>query len=220
MYGSWNAFDLKVVYSDPLQIGIREHISVVLRRMGIYNGIGVEIGVLNGDFSEILLNTTDLSKLYLIDAWKNFKTDYNDANNVSDEEHEQRYQAVVERMKHYGDRVEITRGDCDDAVKECYDESLDFIYLDANHEYYAIKRNLHDWYPKLKVGGLFSGHDYLDGVMGDGTVIGVKRAVNEFVAELGNIKLYSTKDDTPFKGNTNIRMPYNKRYFSWYFQKV
>ena len=39
------------------------------------------------------------------------------------------------------------------------DESLDFVFLDANHKYEYIKEDIELWYPKLKKGGIFSGHD-------------------------------------------------------------
>jgi len=39
------------------------------------------------------------------------------------------------------------------------DESLDFVYLDADHNYDPFKRELHAWYPKVKKGGVFAGHD-------------------------------------------------------------
>jgi len=41
------------------------------------------------------------------------------------------------------------------------EEFFDFIYLDARHNYEGIKEDLHAWYPKLKQGGLFAGHDFL-----------------------------------------------------------
>jgi len=40
------------------------------------------------------------------------------------------------------------------------DESLDFVYIDGNHAYDFITQDLQLWYPKIKDGGMFSGHDY------------------------------------------------------------
>lgn len=42
-----------------------------------------------------------------------------------------------------------------------------------------MKKELELWFPKLKIGGVFSGHDYLD----KGIRFGVKSAVDEFCAE-------------------------------------
>jgi hypothetical protein len=53
------------------------------------------------------------------------------------------------------------------------DESLDFVFLDASHKYDDIKADLFAWYPKVKKGGIFAGHDYP-------TWTQVVRAVDEF----------------------------------------
>jgi hypothetical protein len=54
--------------------------------------------------------------------------------------------------------------------------------------------------------------------MGDGTVFGVKKAVDEFIEDVGNVKLFVTTDDTPYFPDGNSA-PDGMRYFSWYFQK-
>jgi hypothetical protein len=51
-------------------------------------------------------------------------------------------------------------------------ESLDFVFVDAGHDYDSVKADLHAWLPKVKPGGWIGGHDY-------SWAIGVKRAVNE-----------------------------------------
>lgn len=47
-----------------------------------------------------------------------------------------------------------------EAAKLYQDESLDFVFLDASHKYEDIKADIEAWYPKVKPGGIFSGHDY------------------------------------------------------------
>lgn len=47
-----------------------------------------------------------------------------------------------------------------DAVELYEDESLDVVFLDASHKYEDIKSDMIAWYPKVKKGGIFSGHDY------------------------------------------------------------
>ena len=75
------------------------------------------------------------------------------------------------------------------------DESFDWIYLDATHAYAEAKRDLEAWYPKVKVGGLVSGHDYQfqHQAIGDGYVFGVKDAVDEF-ASRRHTRVYSTSE--------------------------
>ena len=41
------------------------------------------------------------------------------------------------------------------------DQFFDFVYIDANHDYYYIKRDLELWWPKVKdTGGVLAGHDF------------------------------------------------------------
>jgi predicted O-methyltransferase YrrM len=40
------------------------------------------------------------------------------------------------------------------------DEYFDFIYIDANHSYEAVKSDLINYIPKVKTGGFIGGHDY------------------------------------------------------------
>jgi len=56
------------------------------------------------------------------------------------------------------------------------DESLDFVFLDANHDRDSISRDIDAWRPKVKKGGLLAGHDYIHW---QNPEFGVVRAVNE-----------------------------------------
>ncbi len=58
---------------------------------------------------------------------------------------------------------------------EIPDNSLDAVFIDADHSYSAAKADLHFWWKKVKNGGWILGDDYSQ------AVYGVKRAVDEFV---------------------------------------
>jgi len=47
-----------------------------------------------------------------------------------------------------------------EASKLYDDESLDFVFIDANHSPEHIEADTNNWYPKVKKGGVFAGHDY------------------------------------------------------------
>lgn len=46
------------------------------------------------------------------------------------------------------------------AAKSVKDGSLDFVFLDADHSYDAVKMDIQAWLPKIRVGGIFIGHDW------------------------------------------------------------
>ena len=83
----------------------------------------------------------------------------------------------------------------EDVVKKFKDNSLDFIYIDALHTYEGCKKDIKLWWPKLKKGGLFSGHDYINGRLPEGN-FGVKKAVDEFVKKY-NLNLFITDETWP-----------------------
>eukprot|EP00658_Telonema_sp_P-2_P083067 TRINITY_DN8902_c0_g1_i8.p1 TRINITY_DN8902_c0_g1~~TRINITY_DN8902_c0_g1_i8.p1 ORF type:complete len:152 (+),score=56.15 TRINITY_DN8902_c0_g1_i8:46-456(+) len=44
----------------------------------------------------------------------------------------------------------------------CIRDSFDFIYVDARHDFKGVLVDIDEWWPKLKKGGVFSGHDFLE----------------------------------------------------------
>ncbi|MFA5314302.1 MAG: class I SAM-dependent methyltransferase [Methanomassiliicoccales archaeon] len=184
-------------------IKYRDEFPKLLNELNL-NGNGIEIGVANGKFSKVLL-TSNISKFYLLDAWREFPKElYQDKSNCPQVEQDKRYEFVVNEMKSYGDRVVIIRDDCHNACNVFSDGHFDFIYIDANHDYEYIKRDMHDWYSKLRSGGIFAGHDYMDGIRHTGKY-GVKTAVGEFCSNLKIVPIIT-------KGTRRIPP-------SWYFMK-
>ena len=47
-----------------------------------------------------------------------------------------------------------------DAVKDFEDNSLDFVYIDANHDFRHVTEDVEEWNKKVKPGGILYGHDY------------------------------------------------------------
>lgn len=61
------------------------------------------------------------------------------------------------------------------------DESVDFVFIDGCHEVESVRRDIADWYPKVKVGGIIAGHDYQ--LNAHHQWPGVPQAVHEFLTE-------------------------------------
>lgn len=159
-----------------------------------FTGKGVEIGVRLGDFSELILGQSNLSTLYSIDPWKAFSMEeYNDGNNVSQQEQEERYQLTVERLSKFKERSIIIRKTSKEASTEFCNNELDFIFIDGNHSYESVKEDLHLWWNKVRIGGLCSGDDYLFTPQGKTPV---KDAVDEFMQDKGQ-EFYLTREAFP-----------------------
>jgi predicted O-methyltransferase YrrM len=60
-----------------------------------------------------------------------------------------------------------------EASKLYANKSLDFVFIDASHEYEDIKNDIIHWLPKVKIGGILAGHDMV--------WPGVARAVSELI---------------------------------------
>jgi len=63
----------------------------------------------------------------------------------------------IEPVKEYLKPIKMTSID---AVNQYEDESLDFVFIDGNHEYEYVFEDIKHWLPKVKKGGVLSGHDY------------------------------------------------------------
>lgn len=64
-----------------------------------------------------------------------------------------------------------------------YEEhTLDFVFLDADHDYTAVSADIRAWLPKIRPGGYLGGHDYLPDWPG------VVRAVDEFFGERKQVR--------------------------------
>ena len=126
-------------------------------------GIGVEVGVGSGEYSEYLLQNSSLKILYSVDAWdENFKSCPAEFFVVPQYQLDKFHEEAIKRLSKFGDRNSILHTTSLNAVNMFDDKSLDFIYIDAAHEYEEVKMDLKCWYPKLKKGGIFAGHDYVD----------------------------------------------------------
>lgn len=177
------------------RIETRKELPLLLNYLG-FDGYGVEIGVYKGVFSENIIKNSKLSILFSVDCWVHFENEiYNDVANGSQKEQNDRYIESVKRLSNYGLRSVCLRMKSIDASKLFSDNSLDFVYIDANHSFEGCKEDIKIWYPKVKKGGLFSGHDYLDEIK-KGTVFGVKKAVDEFF-NAEKINFLKTNEEYP-----------------------
>ena len=135
-------------------------------------GIGVEIGVDHGVYSDKLLAGSNLQLLYSVDPWEPCQMF------PTPEDTEAALSATKDRLQKYGSRSSILRMLGQQAATLFLPETLDFVYIDSSHEYLETLEEIVLWWPKLKSNGLLCGHDYCNGPE-------VKKAVDEFVLIMG-----------------------------------
>jgi len=169
----------------------------VLSRLGD-NPVGVEVGVFTGALSTILLRKPDLT-LYMVDSWEVHnpdgeyaKTDFH--GKLSQADQDAYYTHTKDVTFFAGERAKIIRKRSVDASKDFEDNSLDFVFLDADHTYEGIKADIMAWLPKVKDGGWICGHDYENP---DFPTWGVTQAVGELCVENG-LKVEIDKNYTWF----------------------
>jgi predicted O-methyltransferase YrrM len=135
-------------------------------------GTVVEIGVWKGrSISNILdICRANRNRLVAIDTWQlaDDDPDFLEARSRDIR------QVFIENLRILGhlDTVEILREDSAQAATHFDDGSVDLLFLDADHSYEAVKRDLCAWRPKMKPGGTLAGHDYI-------WKEGVRRAIHD-----------------------------------------
>lgn len=142
--------------------------------------VGAEIGVYKGEFSERLAK--EGLKLYAIDPWKEYK-------GYGMPQGQERLNSQYEQTKSVlapFPGCKIIRKTSMEAVEDFEDGSLDFVYIDGNHEFRYIAEDLAEWTKKVKKGGIVSGDDFFYTKLGKGKNIWhVAHVLTAFVAAFG-----------------------------------
>ena len=108
-----------------------------------------EIGVAEGKSSENFLNMGCF--LYMVDPWENYegcKEEY---------KQEEGYQKTLEVVKNYN-TYKIIRKKSDEIIDEVPND-LDLVYVDGNHAYEYVKKDIMIYWPKVRKGGWLIGDD-------------------------------------------------------------
>ena len=172
-----------------------QHSRGLLLSMLPTNAVGAEIGVHEGDFSRRLLDVLKPRKMHLIDPWqyqrgKEFAEAYYGGKAKGGQTQlDSRYLRVLQRFQPeiQTGQVEVHRAFSNQVAVQFADEYFDFVYIDGDHRYAAVKEDLELYFKKLKVRGLLCGDDYGEFGWWKG---GVERAVDEFASN-NKVKIVS-----------------------------
>jgi hypothetical protein len=160
--------------------------------------VGVEVGVDRAWTHCTLIECCpNLKTLYGIDSYKPYK-DYHvynyDGVTVAHTYEQRHVDAAKEAALRNialcvnADKSKMLFVDSVDALSLFADNSIDFVFLDAGMTLELYEQDIRDWYPKVRLGGIVSGHDW----DGSAVQIGVKR----FIEQHNITSTLSTFDNT------------------------
>jgi len=164
-------------------VGTRNTLAELFAELGFM--VGAEIGVQRGRFSHQLLRCNPKLNLYLVDPYLPFT------------HHDQRWQdeqldIAKDKLKHYKKNIRWIRKPSVEASHDIEDESLDFVYIDAMHDFDNVMLDILHWVPKVRKGGIVSGHDYEPYYS-----CGVPKAVDSYCQAHNIAQYYITPKDPP-----------------------
>ena len=222
-------------YRDQLGMYMNQETSVEYK-------IGAELGVQRGIFSRRMMEVWPKSTEYwLVDLWSQ-QANYTDAANMDNETQETIYETALRKTKQWEHKIKICRGYTSTCAPKFQDGYFDFIYVDARHDFKGVLVDMDEWWPKLKVGGIFAGHDYIekqdmrkgtrqdwtrnfDGTI-DRTRTIVRGAVELFftdsiwgVAEMELVELRKLINTPQQERMRSIKLTYRDGPASWYCRK-
>ena len=138
----------------------------------------VEIGTWKGKSASYMAveiaNSNKNIEFYCVDTWQGSAEHVRELHGDASIINNTLYEDFLLNIKPVSHIINPIRSTSIEAAATFEDNSLDFIFIDAAHDYENVKNDLNAWYPKLKPSGIFAGHDYIPNWPG------VIQAVNEF----------------------------------------
>lgn len=163
-------FSRRKAVNDNLPLGLkhggRDRLGVLFHALGYTEG--AEIGTKKGLYALTLCKTVPGLHLHCVDPWD--ATLPYGGYQFTHDRYERHARAILAPY-----HVTIHKKKSLDALEEFTDNSLDFVYIDANHEFDHACADLIFWSQKVRSGGIVSGHDYYSHRRG-----GVMQAVNAY----------------------------------------
>jgi predicted O-methyltransferase YrrM len=170
---------------EPFYYGVLDH----FRAGGTFVEIGTWLGKSTCFMAEAIKGLGCKVKFYGVDTFLG-EVNAKDQQDIVLAEGGSIYKAFLRNMKNAGvmDYVTPLQMTSKDASTLFDDNSLEFVFLDAEHLYDDVLQDLNLWYPKVRSGGIIAGHDYYAGTQ-------VKQAVDEFFdkqKDVNEIKAHNT----------------------------
>lgn len=128
----------------------------------------IEIGCHMGESTMMIASTDIFKTIYAIDPYKGEEK----FNKIEGHSWEDIKKEFFINTRHF-DNIKLIEDYSYNVVDNFEDKSIDFIYIDGEHDYESVKKDIELYLPKLKDSGIIGGHDFST------QWPGVRRAVNE-----------------------------------------
>jgi hypothetical protein len=157
-----NKYGLDTSQRNPIEIPDTGRTTLAALFSELKYKVGAEIGVERGIYSEVMCKANPGVKLFCVDAWQTYSgyRDHTDINKLG-----LIYEEAIKRLARYN--VEYIKRSSMDALVLIEDGSLDFVYIDANHEWPYVTQDIYYWSKKVRPGGIVSGHDFYESTRTD-----------------------------------------------------
>ena len=178
--------------ADKVDPYMRPMFEAAMRHFGTAPVIGVEVGTSTGaNATEIVTAWKEITKLYCVDYYPI----YSDFMFQEDQDRALNYAMINFAME---PKIHFRIGLSVEVAKGFEPESVDFVYIDANHSYTFVRDDIQAWLPKVKKGGIIGGHDYDWADKEHDDELAVKRAVDEAFGDRVHyhIDLFTNKSGT------------------------
>lgn len=180
-----------------MEIKHRTELISLLKHFGL-KLTGIEVGSAEGYNAKDLMNN-GLEFLYLVDNWNKIPGQSGDGG-FDKSWHEKNWNDAHDRLKPYIDKVVFLRGLSVDMAKLIPNNCCGLVYIDCDHSFDGVLRDILAYWDKLVDGGIMAFHDY------EAKQYGVKEAVHHFVAKTG-IEIHLIPENKPEDAGAWIRKP-------------
>jgi len=131
----------------------RWNLTKMFRTLGYRSG--AEIGVERGKYSERICRQNPGVFLLCVDTWAVYE---GSRHRLPQEKHDRIYAEARARLAPLN--TKMVRGFSMDVVRDIPIESLDFVYIDANHAFDYVMQDIIEWSKRVRSGGIVAGHDF------------------------------------------------------------
>jgi len=175
--------ELNEKIKDLQELGMRNKIrqwEPFMRKHGC--NIIAEVGVSKGrNFLSMIEHEPKVA--IAVDSWVEDGTPSRNDRGYTQQVLDEQY-AYMKKLSEERPFIKVYREYSFNVVKGFSDDYFDFVYIDADHTYNGCLKDINDWYPKVKKGGVLVGDDYIERtVPWTGVEFGVINAVNTFIKD-------------------------------------